>query len=623
MAQFATLAAINGNGTVYAVNAQGVSRALKVGDELLKGETIRTVGDVRVELLMEDGRLLAVAPAQSVRLDDHVVESDQRPTTQDSAVTAPATADTIIQALERGTDLNQTLDATAAGLGAGGGADGGSTFVQLLRITEGVDPLSYNYSFAAPAPTPDLQTLPLVPTDVTANITIGTIAGDNIINITEAAQPTTAVTGTVGGDVKVGDIVTLLVNGNTYTAPVTASEGGALVYSVNVNTSDLIADNTIEASVTTTNAAGTASATATTDTTIAVDINIAASITINTIAGDDIINAAENSQTNTTITGSVGGDAKVGDAVTLTVHGNTYTTSVVAGPEGTLVYSKDVLTSDLVADKNVHATVTATDPAGNTASASVDRGVTLETTTVTVSHVDAQGNLLTGNVVEGNAITFRFSVDHAPQGDLKLNVTVGGVAQTVTIASGALHGDLTVASRADENYVQGTTTVAAVVTGVDPVVNGNIPSLSFASASLSANVVDDGDVTRASITAADVTENSGGVLTFNVALSNAPQAGTSATATVQVAGEEGTRTVALDATGHGSFTVNTHGADVFADPVAVTATVTAITGGNFEATSVAGATATAHVTDVIDSTTVSVTAGNVTENDAGVTFAIT
>ena len=176
MAQFATLAAINGNGTVYAVNAQGVSRALKVGDELLKGETIRTVGDVRVELLMEDGRLLAVAPAQSVRLDDHVVESDQRPTTQDSAVTAPATADTIIQALERGTDLNQTLDATAAGLGAGGGADGGSTFVQLLRITEGVDPLSYNYSFAAPAPTPDLQTLPLVPTDVTANITIGTIA---------------------------------------------------------------------------------------------------------------------------------------------------------------------------------------------------------------------------------------------------------------------------------------------------------------------------------------------------------------------------------------------------------------------------------------------------------------
>ncbi len=37
MAQFATVAAINGNGTVFAVNAAGVSRALKVGDELQKG----------------------------------------------------------------------------------------------------------------------------------------------------------------------------------------------------------------------------------------------------------------------------------------------------------------------------------------------------------------------------------------------------------------------------------------------------------------------------------------------------------------------------------------------------------------------------------------------------------
>lgn len=38
------------------------------------------------------------------------------------------------------------LEATAAGLGAGGGGDG-STFVRLLRIVEGVDPLSYDYTF--------------------------------------------------------------------------------------------------------------------------------------------------------------------------------------------------------------------------------------------------------------------------------------------------------------------------------------------------------------------------------------------------------------------------------------------------------------------------------------------
>src|SRR5512133_1437473 len=130
MAQFATVAAINGNGTVFAVNAAGVSRALKVGDALQKGETVRTVGDVRVELMMEDGHLLAVAPAQSVLLDDHVTQSDQSPTAQDSAVTTtPATIETVIQALERGADLNQELEATAAGLAGGGANDGGNSFV--------------------------------------------------------------------------------------------------------------------------------------------------------------------------------------------------------------------------------------------------------------------------------------------------------------------------------------------------------------------------------------------------------------------------------------------------------------------------------------------------------------
>ena len=128
-------------------------------------------------------------------------------------------------------------------------------------------------------------------------------------------------------------------------------------------------------------------------------------------------------------------------------------------------------------------------------------------------------------------------------------------------------------------------------------------------------------ITTVSITTADVTENTGGVVTFNVDLSNAPQG--AATATVQVAGEEGTRTVILDAAGHGSFTVNTHGADVYIDPVAVTATVTAITGGNFEATSVAGATATANVTDVTDTTTVNLTASTVLENASDTSYVFT
>ncbi|QCP83877.1 Ig-like domain-containing protein [Alcaligenes faecalis] len=54
-----------------------------------------------------------------------------------------------------------------------------------------------------------------------------------------------------------------------------------------------------------------------------------ASITIDTIAGDDVINKAE-SEGDVTVTGTVGKDVKAGDTVTVTVNGKDYTTTVNA-----------------------------------------------------------------------------------------------------------------------------------------------------------------------------------------------------------------------------------------------------------------------------------------------------
>ncbi|HSO44853.1 MAG TPA: retention module-containing protein, partial [Rhodoferax sp.] len=222
MAQIATVAAITGTGTAFAVNEQGVSRALKAGDVLQKGETIRTVGDVRVELLMEDGRLLAVAPGQVMRLDDNVTESDQRPTAQDSAVTAPgATANSIVQALERGTDLSTELEATAAGLGAGGGgADGGLTFVQLLRITEGVEPLAYNYSFTAAALPLDLQP----EADTSTTTTMALTADPDVFE----GSPGVTYKVTLG-DPTTSDITVTLSNGAVIVIPAGSTTGSVVV----------------------------------------------------------------------------------------------------------------------------------------------------------------------------------------------------------------------------------------------------------------------------------------------------------------------------------------------------------------------------------------------------------
>ena len=86
---------------------------------------------------------------------------------------------------------------------------------------------------------------------LSASISIDDITADNIVNAAEAGG-TVAVTGTVGGDVQDGDIVTLTSTAPTYTGP---STGG--VFSIDVAGPLLRpTDTTVDASVTTTDGAG-------------------------------------------------------------------------------------------------------------------------------------------------------------------------------------------------------------------------------------------------------------------------------------------------------------------------------------------------------------------------------
>ncbi len=159
MAQIATVVTVSGN--AFVVGLDGTTRALKVGDTIQKGETVRAAAGARVELLMEDGQIVAVAPEQNLLLDDAVAQTPATPTAQDAAV-APGTPDTVLQALEQGVDPTLALEATAAGAGAGGGGGDGSSFVRLLRIVEGVEPLAYEYLLGEP-PTIDEVLLGAVP----------------------------------------------------------------------------------------------------------------------------------------------------------------------------------------------------------------------------------------------------------------------------------------------------------------------------------------------------------------------------------------------------------------------------------------------------------------------------
>ncbi|GHC52186.1 hypothetical protein GCM10010096_25440 [Alcaligenes pakistanensis] len=255
-----------------------------------------------------------------------------------------------------------------------------------------------------------------------AEIAINVIAEDDVINKAESESDVT-ITGTVGKDVKAGDTVTVTVNGKDYTTTVNAD---GKTWNVDVPGSELIQDTNVKAKVETEDAAGNP-ASAEADRDYGVDTDAPeASITINTIAGDDVINKAE-SESDVTLTGTVGKDVKVGDTVTVTVNGKDYTTTVNADGK---TWNVNVPGSELALDDNVHAKVETKDDAGNSASAEADRDYGVQTT---LPEAD-----ITLNPIAGDGV-----IDHKEAGDGKGTIDVTGTVgkdvqpgDTVTLTIG-------------------------------------------------------------------------------------------------------------------------------------------------------------------------------------------
>ncbi|MFD0991114.1 alginate lyase family protein [Mariniflexile jejuense] len=87
-------------------------------------------------------------------------------------------------------------------------------------------------------------------TTKTASIIFNSIANDDVIDVTERKRPNHTVSGSAtGGYIAAGDGVIVLVNGTAYNTTIVS--GGA--FSVDVATSDLIADNTIDVVITSKN----------------------------------------------------------------------------------------------------------------------------------------------------------------------------------------------------------------------------------------------------------------------------------------------------------------------------------------------------------------------------------
>jgi T1SS-143 domain-containing protein len=251
------------------------------------------------------------------------------------------------------------------------------------------------------------------------------IAGDGVININES-NGTVAVTGTVAGIAKVGDVVVVTINGVAIPTTVQGVPGN-LTFSVNVAGSQIVANPLVSAVITSVDEATGDTVNASTSFEYGVDITAPSPVIAldANIAVDGIINLAE-SQGTIAVTGTVAGDAKVGDPVSVFVNGVTYSTQVVALAGGQLGFSVDVPGAALAADPDIEASVTTTDAAGNVGigETAASYGVDLNPPSATVS-VSEEG-LLNGNPDNiGNPDTTNLTTISGT-----INVNVGTVTLT-------------------------------------------------------------------------------------------------------------------------------------------------------------------------------------------------
>ncbi|MBH0010625.1 Ig-like domain repeat protein [Pseudoalteromonas sp. NZS100_1] len=450
------LVVIDIQGSAGVVLDDGSIRALNVGDIITVGDLVVTAIKSSLQIDVQ-GETLSIPANQKVKITPDLLAKEARDssettvfdesldeaiasldfgTEQDSSTAANSDVTDFLDALEGDEDILDNLEATAAGGGNAAGADGGSSFVQLTRISESVDPSSVTFDSSFDQSATEAFNLRdtsdgIVPDATSASISL------NELGVTNSSQPT--ITGTSENLI-----------GETVNVTVTDVDGNSQVVSVVIGP-----DGTFEITLPTPVADGPVTVVVEATDPVGNPINDTISIEIDTtpplIAIDPVADSA--SQT-VTITGTVSG-LNTGDNVSVTLTDS-------AGTVQTIVTQVDALgnwvitTTSPLSEGEFNVSAVAIDAAGNQAVDQALANVDLTAPVITVNVTDETNNATpplvgtTNGVPEGTQVTITVT-DSAGQIQTLTAVTQADGSWSVEVGTPLPEGDFTVDAQVSDS----------------------------------------------------------------------------------------------------------------------------------------------------------------------------
>src|SRR5690606_37539954 len=322
------------------------------------------------------------------------------------------------------------------------------------------------------------------------SVSFNAISDDNVLNAVEKGQDL-SVSGT-SANLAEGTVVTVTLNGKNYTAT-TAADG---TWSLTVPAADLsgLGEASYTLSATATNGVGNSISTTAN---LLVDTALP-TVTINTVAGDNVINAAEVAA-GQTITGKVA-NADIGNTVTVNIGGNTYTATVQSDLTWSVNVPESVLTALGNGDLTVSATVT--NDHGNTGTG--ERDITIDASLPGLRVDTVAGDDVINSIEHGQNLIVTGSSDGLAAGTT-LTVTVNGKTYAASVlADGTWSAAIPAADVGALAAGTVTVTVAGQSAACNPVSISHDVTVDLAAVAISIDAIATDDVITAAEKGADL-----------------------------------------------------------------------------------------------------------------------